>query len=276
MGMGTRSPGAPLGPRCPGASHAAFEPRAERAAGDSSAALGTGKATFVLWGSRSCQERPSPTFQRKYCNGISLPSSPQTLPAASPAAGSSVSPRPSVTRALGRAARTSVWNPRIPPASRAPNESSLSAAGGDRGPGFPASRPPRPHFSGIPGTSSKAPLGHPGPPPLPPPACKLVSGSSASGSYTARPGGLARPQDHPGVTAPRPAARLPATRFPQRSGSTPGPGPGAARTGPELGSRHLPGPFKFSHGGGRKCSGITGPPARTSCAREGATMEEHR
>lgn len=147
---------------------------------------------------------------------------------------------------------------------------------GDRGPGFPASRPPRPHFSGIPGTSSKAPLGHPGPPPLPPPACKLVSGSSASGSYTARPGGLARPQDHPGVTAPRPAARLPATRFPQRSGSTPGPGPGAARTGPELGSRHLPGPFKFSHGGGRKCSGITGPPARTSCAREGATMEEHR
>lgn len=129
---------------------------------------------------------------------------------------------------------------------------------------------------------------------VPPAANSQVSlrGRRPQGTYTALPGGLERPQDHREVSDPTGVTHfLPPPPFrPQPSWATSGPsGPSAAGAPPiphrgvhqpqtllGLCSQHLPGPFKFAQGDGRKRSGITGPPARTSCALEGARMEEHR
>lgn len=135
---------------CPGASHAAFAPGAARGTRGSSGARTRAERT-LLGGGRSSRDAPL-----ELCDGISLPSPPNPL-FLSPRLLAPASAGVAWNRAPGGAAGISPLDPRIAPASRAPNPPSLSAAGGGEfRTRLPGAAPPHvPHFAGIPGTSRK-------------------------------------------------------------------------------------------------------------------------
>ena len=173
-------------------------------------------------------------------------------------------------------AETFPWTP----ASRRPRgrprdnpSPQLAAEGPDAAPRgrFPCARFAE---SQVPG--GKASLGQPGPARG---GQRLDSRGLAPGTSMALPGGWARPQDPLAVTDPTGGdARPPAARSSPNSRATSGPGPSVASPAPPwapalnsaLGASR---PFQVRSRGWQEALGITGPPARTSCALAGARME---
>lgn len=234
-----------------------------------------GKPPFCLGALRRVTNAPLQLYKENIT--MAFPSrlpSPNPSPA-SATSGSGVSSRPSVKRALGRS-RKFPFEPK--------NRTSLTGAqrtiplGRRRRPGtgLLGAAPPAAPLLEDPGAQEQGPFGPTRIPSPPQPIFKLVSGSSAQGTYTALLGGLERPQDRRGLTHPQafrtpPGPPLSAAR---RVDARP---QGSARRAPALNSApYTSRPFQVPHGYGRKRSGITGPPARSSCARAGARMEEHR
>lgn len=144
------------------------------------------------------------------------------------------------------------------------------------GTGLLGAAPPAAPLLEDPRDREQGPFGPTRMPSPPQPVFKLVSGSSAQGTYTALLGGLERPPDRRGLTH-RQAFRTPPGHPLSAARRVDARPQGSARRAPALNSApYTSRPFQVPHGDGRKRSGITGPPARSSCAREGARMEEHR